>query len=487
MNIFRDENNSLKLDFRYARTICRLIQNNNYKAVFAGGVVRDIIQEVQYNDIDIATDCPYNKLLDILKFFNDAKIKEVGKAFGVVLITIDGFDFEIARFRSDFNCDGRHPKSIQFCSMEEDAKRRDFTMNAVFYDPISEEFYDFVGGIDDIKNRKLKFVGNAEDRIREDYFRILRYLRFLTKNYEFDPKELQTVDKMSKDLFAYVAPERIQIELMEKLLKCNMDNLILVLVMLPTLFKALFSDIEMLLNTSQDQKWHPEGSALIHTFCILQNLYYSEASPHLLLAGLFHDTGKATTTEICNGKITSHGHEKESERIVRSWMSQMKFSNDDIEYVCGLVSDHMKLHQKGMSKSTLRKLMAKQYFNDLLLLNKCDILASNNNFEVYDEYISRIKEINENTLPQRLVTGNDLISIGLKPGENFGKILNFLFDLQLEGKFSTKEDGLCLVIKSIYNKMLPSVACVVQLPIEYLKQQDNEIQEIVNKEFWNYF
>lgn len=443
MNIFRYENNNLKLDFRYARTICRLIQNHNYKAVFAGGAVRDMIQEVQYNDIDIATDCPYDKLLEILKFFNDAKIKEVGKAFGVVLITIDEFDFEIARFRTDMQCDCRHPESVQFCSMEEDAKRRDFTMNAVFYNPISEEFYDFVGGIEDIKNRKLKFVGNAEDRIHEDYFRILRYLRFLTKDYEFATEELQIVDKMSKDLFTYVAPERIQIELMDKLFKCDMDNLILVLVMLPTLFKVLFPDVEALLNTPQDPKWHPEGSVLVHTFCILQNLYHSDASPRLLLAGFFHDTGKAISTKILpDGRIVSRGHENESEKITRGWMTQMKFSNDDIEYVCGLVSDHMKLHYEGMCKSTLRKLMAKPYFNDLLLLNKCDILASSNNFEVHNYYVSRIEEINETKLPDRLVTGNDLISMGLKPSDQFGIILSFLFDAQLEGKFFTKETGI---------------------------------------------
>ena len=440
MNIFQDEHNNLKKDFAYAKSICITLQGHGYRAVLAGGCVRDFIQQVEYNDIDIATSCPYDKILEI---FKDYKIKEVGKAFGVVLITIGEYEFEIAQFRKDCNCDGRHPSTIEFCSMEEDAQRRDFTMNAVFYDPCEEEFYDYVNGIEDIKNHKLRFVGNAKDRIHEDYFRILRYLRFLTKDYIFVPEELKIVNEMSKDLLTYVAPERIQIELIDKLFKCDMNNLILVLIMLPTLFKVLFQDIEALLNTQQDPKWHPEGSTLIHTFCILQNLYHSDASPRLLLAGLFHDTGKLTETRVLpDGRIVSRGHENESEKIARRWMTQMKFSNDDIEYVCGLVKDHMKLHYRDMSKSTLHKLMAKDYFNDLLLLNKCDIQAASKNFEVYDYYVARIAEIKENKLPPRLVTGNDLISLGLKPSDQFGKILNFLFDAQLEGKFDNKIDGI---------------------------------------------
>ena len=446
MNIFRDEHNDLKKDYRYARNICRLLQGQGFQAVFAGGVVRDMLLEVDYSDIDIATNCTYDRLLKILAFFNEAKIKEVGKAFGVVLITIDGYDFEIAQFRTDHNCDGRKPSSVQLCSMEEDAKRRDFTMNAVFYDPISEEFHDFVGGMEDIQNRKLKFVGNAEDRIKEDYFRILRYVRFICRTFTYDAQEKELVDSMSADLLKYVSVERIQIELMTKIF--TEKNISVYLKHFPILMKTLFPEVVALENIEQDPRWHPEGSALTHTDIIFMHLVGNGASPRLLLAGLFHDTGKALTTEIKDGKISSHGHENVSEEITRRWMTFMKFSNDDIEYVCGLVKDHMKLHQRGMSKSTLRKLMAKPYFYDLLCLNCCDILASSNDFIVYDDYCARIEKIESSTLPDRLVTGKDLIDLGLKPSEQFGTILNFLFDAQLEGKFSTTEEGIQYLIEN---------------------------------------
>lgn len=464
-----------------ALSICNILQQDAYQAVLAGGCVRDIIQNVPFNDIDIATSATPEQVCETLKNTR-WKIKEVGKSFGVILLSSEENEFEIATFRTDLNCDGRHPESVAYGTMEQDAQRRDFTMNAIFFDPVNKKLFDFVGGVKDAENKKLKFVGNAEDRIKEDYFRILRYVRFLTKGYSFDSKEKMLVDSMSRDLFKYVSPERIEIELMDKLLKTDITTLLLTLIGMPVLFETLFPEVTCLVNIDQDKKYHPEGSAFLHSLAIVENLYQHKASPRLLLAGLFHDTGKAICTRtLPDGRIVSRGHEVESEKITRAWMTKMKFSNEDIEYVCGLVLDHMKLHYSGMNKSTLRKLMAKDYFNDLLLLNKCDRLSSSGDFQSYDEYIKRIEDIKDHFLPPKLVTGNDLKELGLNPSPNFGKILNFLFDAQLEGKFDSKEEGLTLIARAIYANLYCSIGDSIGIPRSYLVGQVSPFQEEVNQ------
>jgi hypothetical protein len=122
-------------------------------------------------------------------------------------------------------------------------------------------------------------------------------------------------------------------------------------------------------------------------------------------------------------------------------MKEYKFSNDDIEYVKGIVSNHMKFHQRGMSNATLRKLMVKPFFDELILHVTADIASSNENFDIINEYKSRIEQLKENQLPDKLFTGKDLIALGIKPSEKFGLIIKEMFDAQLNGEFNTKEEA----------------------------------------------
>lgn len=242
MNIFKDDYNLNKHDYEYAHCLCALLQSKGYVAVFAGGVVRDYLSNFPYNDIDIATNCLPDVVESILKS-NNYKVKSVGKSFGVILVTVGIYEFEIATFRLDKDCNGRHPDSIEFCSMEEDAKRRDFTINALYYDPVSKNIHDFVCGINDIENKILRFVGTPENRIKEDYLRLLRYIRFRTKGYITDFETDKIVNVMALDFNTYVAKDRISKELIEKILVKDVSGFMNNLKDYPNLFNAIFKSV----------------------------------------------------------------------------------------------------------------------------------------------------------------------------------------------------------------------------------------------------
>lgn len=395
-----------------------------------------------HNDIDIATDCPEEELIKVLKT-NQIKTKSVGKAFGVTLAQIDDYTFEIARFRKDINCDGRHPEHVQFCSMEEDAQRRDFTINAVFYDPISEKYYDFVNGIDDIHAKRLRFVGEATERIKEDYLRVLRYVRFFAKGFKTTKEERKWVDSFSEEMLRVVSPERIRMELMDKIFPIIKNTRIFK--EFPDLMNALFDSMPNLLSrTNQSPKWHPEGDVWRHTMIVLNILVDNKLkTPLLILATIFHDFGKYKTTVFDKNDNDWHspGHERVSADIVKDWMTRFKFSNEEIAYVEWLVLNHMKLHYFGLKKSSLKKLMYSGDMLRLMVLTLCDCMGASGGITEYLHYDDRIQKIIEegaNTRPARLLTGTDLIFAGLKPDPQFGELLAKAYDHQLEDPSVTK-------------------------------------------------
>ncbi len=428
-------------EYMQASSICYMLQQNGFEAVLAGGCVRDMLNNVEFNDMDIATSATPDEVINSLSIF---ETKKVGEAFGVVLVRAGGYEYEIATFRQDLGkSDGRHPESVKFCSMEEDAKRRDFTINAVFYDPVNDKHYDFVSGIADIKSHTLRFVGNAKERLEEDYLRALRYIRFRCKGYFVCKDEMDIVNESLSVVKEKISKERIILEL-KKIFSINSFSMIYAFIdkkSITNLIPVFFPDVEVLKGVEQHSFYHPEGDAYVHTILVWNHLNMKNRSFLCQIAGLFHDTGKAYCSRQENGRIISHGHEKKSTEIVEQWMKEYKFSNDDIEYVKGIVSNHMKFHQRGLSDATLRKLMVKPFFDDLIYHIEADVACGSKKFDVLDEYKSRIEKLKENQLPDKLFTGKDLITLGMKPSEKFGAIIKEMFDAQLNGEFNTKEEA----------------------------------------------
>lgn len=424
--------------------IVATLQQNGYEAVFAGGCVRDELLGVKPKDYDIAT----NATPDQVERLFDRTIP-VGKSFGVVRVLLNGNEFEVATFRSDSNeSDGRRPNKVKFCSMEQDAKRRDFTINGLFFDPIKQKLYDFVGGQEDLNNKILKFIGEPEERIREDYLRMLRFVRFTYKFQLFRDAESYHAVKRNAFKIRYISKERIREELVkafESEYACGyvgmLDELNLLNFIIPELY--------LLKGSIQSPIYHPEGDVWVHSIKVLENL--GRENYLLKLAGLLHDIGKPFAQKITTDKISNNGHDQIGADLASLILARLKFSNDEIEHVIFLIENHMRI-AKELKTAKIRKLKASPFFDDLIKLFHADVMAANQDLTSYNEFIERCNNLpQEKVLPKCLINGYDLMELGFNQGKELGNILKEVFDLQLEGALITREDQLDY-IRRIYGR-----------------------------------
>lgn len=222
-----------------ATDIVRRLVKAGYTAYFAGGWVRDHLMNRESHDIDIATDAPPEKILDLFP-----RTLLVGLAFGVIIVLIDGMQFEVSTFRTDINyTDGRRPTSIKSSTAEEDAKRRDFTINGMFYDPLNHVIHDFVGGTEDLKKGIIRTIGEADERFREDRLRMIRAIRFAARfGFAIDSETQEAIVANAETLFPAVAMERIWQELHKMMHAPRLDMALIEmhrLGLLPVIFPSL--------------------------------------------------------------------------------------------------------------------------------------------------------------------------------------------------------------------------------------------------------
>lgn len=222
-----------------ATQIVEELQDAGFTAYFAGGWVRDFLMQRPSDDIDIATDATVEQIQDLFP-----KTIPVGVAFGIVIVVKEGVQFEVATFRKDRGyVDGRRPTGIDRATPEEDATRRDFTINGMFYDPIKEKLYDWVHGKKDLELKVIRAIGNAEERFAEDRLRMMRAVRYATRfNFTIDDKTLDAIRLHSQELIPAVAMERIWQEFKKMSQFAHFDTgLILLheLGLLPSIFPEL--------------------------------------------------------------------------------------------------------------------------------------------------------------------------------------------------------------------------------------------------------
>lgn len=424
-----------------ATYITRKLEENGHQAYFAGGAVRDLILGKEPNDYDIATSALPDQVQKIFK-----NTKAVGKAFGVILVQLNGDEFEVATFRNDGDyTDGRRPDSVSFTrSPWDDAERRDFTINALFYCPLTNQIIDFVNGMKDVQKCTVRFVGDAYKRIEEDKLRMLRLIRFALKlDFKMGSISFHTVQSSAHKI-KEISPERIKEELI-KMLELNKPKRMFKLLNASGLLHHILPEIEALYGSEQDPVWHPEGDVAKHSILTLENL--NGENTLLKLAGLFHDLGKPATHEVRGGRITNRLHASVGKDMVEEVMRRLKFSNDEIETVSALVHNHMKAHvAKNMKKSKVKRLLQNEWATDLIKLCRADQNASHKNTGSADYLQNLLDNLEPEELrPTPLLTGRDLIELGFNPGPVFRKILDAVMDAQLEGSVSTREEALSIV------------------------------------------
>lgn len=418
--------------------ICRILQEHGFQAVFAGGCVRDMLLGIDCHDIDIATSATPTEVMSI---FN--RTVPVGVSFGVVRVHMNGFEFEVATFRTDSKTsDGRRPDSVEFSSMGEDAKRRDLTINAIFYDPIAEKTYDFVGGLYDLEGKIIRFVGNPWERLEEDQLRALRAVRFSAKfNFvmEYDASRALKGAKLSS-----ISPERIKDEFEKILLLENCVSAIRMLFDFG-LLEQFLPEVVALNSARHSEKWHPEGNPFVHSLIVLEKTRERTSDVNALWGALLHDIGKPLVEKEIDGRITSHGHDEVGAKLAVDILKRLRASNSQIEEVEFIVSQHMRIKLAGeMSKSKLSRLKAEKHYENLKIVSMCDSMSTGlDGMLDWVDALDKVEEFKE--LPKPLVNGYDLITLGVLPGHRMGVILECLMDFQLEGMFGSKDDAIRFV------------------------------------------
>ncbi|MEZ0388374.1 MAG: CCA tRNA nucleotidyltransferase [Verrucomicrobium sp.] len=427
--------------------IQRLVEAG-HEAVLAGGCVRDQLMGKQPKDYDIATSA---RPEEVQRLF--PKSFAVGAHFGVILVRSGEHAFEIATFRRDGEyVDGRRPESVEFTDAQEDARRRDFTVNGLFLDPLKDEVLDYVGGRADLEKGVLRAIGNARARFQEDQLRLLRAVRFATVlNFEIEPETWAAMKEMAPRIGS-VSAERIREELVRIFLHSNRVRGFDLLVD-SGLMAEVLPEILVLKGCEQPPQFHPEGDVFVHTRIML-GLLPEEVSLSLVLSVLFHDIAKpATFTMDPDGRIRFNGHDKLGAEMTEEILRRLKFPNDVIEPTVEAVANHMVFKDvKKMRVSKLKRFMARPGFEDEMELHRVDCMSSNglsDNYEFVREKQAEFGAEPVPLIPKTLINGHDVMELGVPAGPALGEMLMAVQNLQLEGELTTREAALAWVQKNL--------------------------------------
>jgi tRNA nucleotidyltransferase/poly(A) polymerase len=427
-----------------ARAVAARLRESGHVAYFAGGCVRDIVRGETPKDFDIATNANPEA---VQKLFPHTYA--VGAHFGVILVVENGFQFEVATFRADdVYVDGRRPSAVHFSSPEEDAKRRDFTINGMFYDPVAEKVIDFVGGRADIGAKLVRAIGEPAQRFAEDRLRMLRAVRFAAVlDYKIDN---QTWDALVANAPSIneISAERIRDELVRIFVSANrtrgwdlLDS--------SGLMRAILPEIDAMKGCAQPEQFHPEGDVFEHTRLMLQ-LLPEKVSVPLVFSVLLHDVAKPRTATVDNtGRIRFNEHDRIGGRMTEEIMRRLRFSGAAIAATVEMVRQHMVFKDvPKMRVAKLKRFMARPTFDDELELHRVDCEGSHRMLDNYEFLLRKREEFaNEPIIPPPLVRGDDLIVLGLKPGPKFREILEAVETRQLEGALKTRDEALDWVKK----------------------------------------
>jgi poly(A) polymerase len=435
--------------------IIETLRKAGHEAYLAGGCVRDMLLDIFPKDFDIATSATPDEIEDLLEH-----TIPVGKQFGVIIAVQNNFTFEIATFRSDKEYkDGRRPESVEFTDAKTDALRRDFTINALFYDPIKEEVIDYVDGQNDLKQKLIRFIGDPEQRIKEDHLRILRAVRFKNAyNFQYHPDTYQAIRKYVH-LIGNISKERIADELNKMIMTTSPGQAFEELFEIGAL-DIILPELVKLKGLAQPLEFHKEGDVWDHSIRALNSLTNEEIDPNplpaepasleLKWAVLFHDIGKFKTFSEDEDRIRYNSHCEVGAKIAKEVLNRLKFPKKSVDKVAWLITHHMMVVPFiKMPTHRKRHWFLHPNFSDLLELIRADALgiiptdlsAYEKIKKLYHHEIAHLK-----LLPKQLIAGEDIMKIlNLKTGIQVGKVIERVRQEQLKHKIKTKKDALNFV------------------------------------------
>jgi poly(A) polymerase len=389
--------------------IVRRLRRNGYQALLAGGCVRDMLLGRVADDYDVATDAAP---AEVMKLFR--RTLKVGAKFGVVIVLLEGRQVEVATFRTETGyTDGRHPSAVKFADAREDAARRDFTINGMFYDPIEQKVIDYVNGRADLKKQVVRTIGKAQQRFGEDFLRMLRAVRFATQlNFAIEPKTYSAICAGAKNI-TKISGERIAAELEALLVNPNRSQGAKLL--LETgLAKVIFPGFAV-----KDAKLGVEVLAQLRKKVDTSTTLGTSFA--LALAAFFAGCETEFALEKCK---------------------TLKFSRSLSRHVKFLLSNRGRLLDEKMSLAQLKMILAEPYFRDLYELQRAIQKAANESIVPLTKLKKRITALDGIELkPKPLLDGHELIRLGAVPGPALGQLAEEMYIAQLEGTLQTKQQA----------------------------------------------
>jgi len=404
---------------KFAVEIVRKLQEAGYVAYWAGGCVRDILLGKTPKDYDVATDARPESVRELFGF---RRTHGVGAAFGVILIhgLGDTGDVEVATFRAEgAYLDGRRPTKVVFCTAEEDAQRRDFTINGMFLDPLTEQVYDYVGGRGDLDNRIVRAIGEPIERFTEDKLRLLRAIRFTANlGFELDRQTADGVRMMAREIHA-VSPERITQEL-KRMLTDPHRRLSLELLRESRLLPEILPEMKPLLENSGEESWKWTCERLSK----LVDPDFATA-----VSAILFDLEPFPASDV-------HGLGR-----------RLKWSNQEIEDLTWLIGSRHAIEEiQTRSLSYIKRLLVHPLAGHLLKLLRADAETRQAGLEAVEFCEQFLATTPRDVLdPPPLLTGDDLVRRGMKPGPKFRDLLERVRDAQLELRISTPEEAWNLI------------------------------------------
>ncbi|MGH9733727.1 MAG: CCA tRNA nucleotidyltransferase [Candidatus Acidiferrales bacterium] len=428
-----------------ANQICRILREKGHQAYLVGGCVRDLLLCREPADYDVATDATPEQVQLLFP-----RSLSVGAQFGVVVVTDDSAQVEVATFRSDVGySDGRRPDRVEYSSRpEDDVRRRDFTINALLMDPETADVLDFVGGREDLRAGIIRAIGDPALRFTEDKLRMIRAVRFAARfHYAIDSPTFSAVHALAKEI-RQVSAERIRDEL-TKILTEGAARLAFELLDDTGLLPHVLPEISRMKGVEQPPQFHPEGDVWTHTLLMLEQLTPG-CSPTLAWGVLLHDVGKPPTFKPpsgLDGRIRFDEHVEVGKQMAIEICRRLRFSNEDVDQIAALVANHLRFKDvPQMKPSTLKRFVRLNRFDEHMELHRLDCLSSHRNLENYDfmrRFLADTKP--EEVRPPRILSGNDLKELGFRPGPHFKEILDAVEEAQLNGKISTRQEAVALV------------------------------------------
>ncbi len=410
-----------------------------YECFWVGGAVRDMFVGQSPADIDMAVSA---KPEEVMKLF--PKCDSSAAELGSVVVSLKGQTFELTTFRSDHEIsDGRRPESVRFGTREEDALRRDATINAMYWNPVSRELFDPCGGEADLKEKLVRFIGEPNVRIKEDALRIFRLVRLRALiDGQYHPETYSAL-KENVALAGKLSGTRI-LEELEKILQLKKPSKALTDLLELGVLQEILPELEACKGIAQPQQYHHEGDVWNHLLqCI--DAFTDDHGFDVRIAALFHDIGKPKTFSLTD-RIHFDKHAKVSAETAKSILHKLQMPSARSQKICWLIEHHMMMGAfKTLSDERKAHWYFHPWFRELLQVMSLDIAGTDPaDFELYDSIIKDYDEfLNAHPRPEKpLLKGEEVMQIlGIGSGEKVGKALQALHDAQMRKEVTTKAEA----------------------------------------------